>query len=269
MTDYVVGDIQGCLYELLALLRKVEFNPEHDRLIAAGDIVNRGPKSLETLRFCRSLGASFQMVLGNHDLHLLAIAHGVKKPSSKDTIQDILAASDASTLIDWLQQHPLLLTIGEYTIVHAGIPPQWDIDQAKLFAKEVQSVLLSDRSGEFFKNMYGDTPNIWDPTLPSTDRLRLITNYFTRMRFCTEEGQLDLQNKDSVITDFPYSAWFSWKNRRSAPNKIIFGHWAALKGMNCGHNLFALDTGCVWGGPLRVMDLDNEKFIEYSKPNRQ
>ena len=263
MTDYVIGDIQGCYDELMGLLKKIRFNPDKDNLIAAGDIVNRGPKSLETLRFCKSLGKSFQMVLGNHDLHLLAIAQGVKSPTSKDTINNILKAPDAQTLLDWLQQHPLLLSIGEYTIVHAGIPPQWDLYQAGLLATEVQSALLSEQSGKFFTHMYGDEPSTWNSTLKGTDRLRLITNYFTRMRFCTEFGQLDLQNKNSINANFPYKAWFSWDNRRSTQGKIIFGHWAALKGMNCGPNLFALDTGCVWGGPLRAMNLSNEAYTDY------
>ena len=263
MTDYVVGDIQGCFDELIGLLKQVRFNPDTDNLIAAGDIVNRGPKSLETLRFCKSLGKSFQMVLGNHDLHLLAIAKGVKSPTSKDTVHDILKASDAQILLDWLQQHPLLLKIGEYTIVHAGIPPQWDLNQAELLAKEVQSALLSEQSGEFFTHMYGNEPSIWDSTLKGTDRLRLITNYFTRMRFCTEVGQLDLQNKNSISANFPYKAWFAWGGRRSAQSKIVFGHWAALKGMNCGENLFALDTGCIWGGPMRAMNLNNEEYTDY------
>ena len=263
MTDYVVGDIQGCLDSLLGLLKKIRFNSTNDRLIAAGDIINRGPKSLETLRYCKSLGSAFKMVLGNHDLHLLAIAHGVRGPTAKDTLQKIMIASDLSDLLEWLQQQPLLLTIGEYTIVHAGIPPQWSISLAQNLASEMESVLISEHAGRFFDNMYGNFPDIWTSDINGLDRLRLITNYFTRMRFCTEKGQLDLEKKDSIKTSLPYKAWFSWSSRKAANEKIVFGHWAALEGRNCGPNLFALDTGCVWGGPLRVMNLTTEEYTDH------
>lgn len=161
MTDFVVGDIQGCFDPLIKLLDKIDFDPSKDRLIAAGDLVNRGPKSLETMRYCKNLGSAFKMVLGNHDLHLLAIAHGVKKPTPKDTIGEILVAPDAAILIEWLQQQPLMLSVDDFTIVHAGIPPQWSLQKALSLANEVNAALTSINARSFFEHMYGNHPTTW------------------------------------------------------------------------------------------------------------
>ena len=195
MTDYVVGDLQGCLDPLLMLLDRVQFEPTTDRLIAAGDLINRGPQSLETLRFCMDLGSAFKTVLGNHDLHLLAIAHGIRKPTPKDTLNEILNASDRDELISWLQQQPLLLSVDQYTIVHAGIPPNWTLSTAQTLAAEVEQVLKSDQAQSYFQGMYGDQPDQWSESLSGPARWRLITNYLTRMRYCTASGQLELQAK--------------------------------------------------------------------------
>ena len=261
MTDYAVGDVQGCLDPLLQLLETVAFDPKQDRLISVGDLINRGPKSLETLRFCYGLGDAFKMVLGNHDLHLLAIAHGVRGPTPKDSLDDILNAPDRDDLLSWLQRQPLLLQIGHYHIVHAGIPPIWDLPTAHKLAAEVSGVLTSDAAGDYFEHMYGNQPAVWSEQLAGPERWRVITNYLTRMRFCTAEGALELESKSAVEANLPYRPWFTHHTQRSTDDKIIFGHWAALEGRDCGTNIFALDTGCVWGGPMRLMNLDSQEYF--------
>ena len=261
MTDYAVGDVQGCLDPLLQLLETVAFNAKQDRLISVGDLINRGPKSLETLRFCYGLGDSFKMVLGNHDLHLLAIAHGVRGPTPKDTLDEILNAPDREQLLSWLQQQPLLLQIGQYHVVHAGIPPILDLPTAHRLAAEVSSVLTSNVAGDYFHHMYGNQPALWSEQLTSPERWRVITNYLTRMRFCTAEGELELESKSAVKAALPYKPWFAHHSQRNADDKVIFGHWAALEGRDCGNNIFALDTGCVWGGPMRLMNLDTQEYF--------
>lgn len=265
MTTYVVGDIQGCYQPLRKLLDKICFDPSVDRLISVGDLVNRGPHNLETMRFCKDLGNSFEMVLGNHDLHLLAIAEGVREPSKKDTIGDVLEAHDAEDLLQWLRYQPLLLTVNNYHIVHAGIPPIWSLEQAHQLANEVTAVIQSDQRRLYFEAMYGDTPNTWREDLQGPERWRLITNYLTRMRFCTGEGALELQTKDSTQISTPYKPWFDHQRKQPLTENIIFGHWAALQGKNCGEHFFALDTGCVWGGSMRAMRLDNQKY--YHQPS--
>ncbi|MGB1403604.1 MAG: symmetrical bis(5'-nucleosyl)-tetraphosphatase [Porticoccaceae bacterium] len=264
MTDYAVGDIQGCLDPLLQLLEVVAFDPKKDRLIAVGDLVNRGPKSLETLRFCYSLGDSFKTVLGNHDLHLLAIARGTRAPNSKDSFSNILDAPDREVLLHWLQQQPLLLQVGQYHFVHAGIPPIWDLATAHRLAGEVSKVLRSDCAAEYFEHMYGNQPAVWSDQLQGPERWRLITNYLTRMRFCSAAGELELETKAAVTMEPPFKPWFLHPQKYSSEDKIVFGHWAALEGRHCADNIFALDTGCVWGGPLRLMDLDNQQYFHQS-----
>ena len=266
MTDYVVGDIQGCLDPLLKLLDRVNFEPATDRLIAVGDLINRGPQSLETLRFCKQLGSSFTSVLGNHDLHLLAISHGVRQATNKDTLDEILSAADRDELLSWLQQLPLLLSIGDYTIVHAGIPPNWSISTAASMAREVEAVLQSDQSSLYFQHMYGNLPDSWSDNLEGPERWRAITNYLTRMRYCSSSGQLELSAKTAPDNSDELSAarfapWYSHKTRLAAADKIIFGHWAALEGKDCGDNLYPMDTGYVWGGAMRLMNLDSGEQV--------
>lgn len=259
----MVGDIQGCYDPLMALLESVSFDQVQDQLISVGDLINRGTQNLETLRYCKSLGGSFQMVLGNHDLHLLAIAEGVRKPTNKDTIQDVLNAPDNDELLHWLKSKPLLLEINGYHLAHAGIPHIWSITQAHKLACEVSTVIQSNQSKLYFEQMYGNTPEIWSNNLEGPERWRVITNYLTRMRFCTAKGQLDLLQKETMDFQPPYQPWFSFKRPKSCSAKIIFGHWAALQGRDCGKNLFALDTGCIWGGPLRAMKLETEQYFHY------
>lgn len=261
MAIYAVGDIQGCLVPLKALLEKVNFNKDHDLLISVGDLINRGPDSLATLRFCMALGDAFKMVLGNHDLHLLAVAEGIRKPNKKDTLKEILNAPDREEILFWLRTQPLLLEIENYHIVHAGIPHIWPTEKAYKLAAEVSEAIQSTKRKLFFEHMYGNSPDTWCDDLKGPERLRVITNYLTRMRFCGDKGQLELQTKDKTSIPKPFRPWFEHPRAQMGVT-IIFGHWAALKGTPCGPNYFAMDTGYVWGGPLRMMELKTRKIIE-------
>lgn len=262
MAIYAVGDIQGCLDALKCLLDKVNFDNTIDQLWSVGDIINRGPQCLETLRFTYSLGKSFKTVLGNHDLHLLAVAFSEARLKRSDTLQPILDAADAYELLHWLRQQPLMRYENGYALVHAGIHPQWSIQQALDKAAEVETQLRSEHYSEYFTAMYGNYPDQWTDNLHGMDRLRCITNYFTRMRFCYTDNRLDLHNKSGPESAQPGTMpWFDIPQRKAAKDKIIFGHWASLEG-HCHHsNLFALDTGCVWGGQLTMMRLDDERLF--------
>lgn len=264
MATYAIGDIQGCLEPLKALLKKIKFTPSQDKLWIAGDLINRGPDSLQTLRFLYSIREHINIVLGNHDLHLLAVAAGFKKPTPSDTLDEILAAPDRAKLLDWLRQQPLIHhdPALNFTMVHAGIPPQWSIEEALTYAKEVEAILKGPDINLFLKVMYGNEPNSWDQSLQGMDRLRIITNYFTRMRFCTDAGQLELKTK-SQANDAPdgYQPWFAIKHRKAKDNHIVFGHWASLQGHTNQHTVFALDTGCVWGGELTAMRLEDKTMF--------
>lgn len=263
MTIYVVGDVQGCYDPLQRLLHQVKFDPPRDQLWSVGDLVNRGPASLQTLRYVKSLGASFRMVLGNHDLHLLAVARRGCGAKPGDTLEAILRAPDCAELLDWLQAQPLLIHAAGYTLVHAGIPPQWTLLEAQQRAAEVEAVLRSPQSEHFFATMYGNEPDIWSAQLPAPERWRTITNYFTRMRFCDANGRLELRSKQPPEQPPEgFAPWYAHARRRTLHEKIIFGHWAALAGRNVGANIFPLDTGCVWGHQLRLMRLDRELYVE-------
>ena len=267
MSTYAIGDIQGCLESLQCLLEKVQFDPQKDRLWLVGDLINRGPDSLGTLRFLYSLRDSIEFVLGNHDLHFLAVAYGLRKQSQNDTLQALLDAPDKQQLVDWLIQGKLIHTdetLG-FTMVHAGIPPQWSLHEAQMHAREVESVLQSRYGGELLANMYGNMPNRWKNKLIGVDRLRLITNFFTRMRFCTADGELELESKDNISTaPDGFAAWFAHPDRKTRNKNIIFGHWAALEGNANTPNIFALDTGCVWGGALTAMRLEDRMLFSCS-----
>ena len=263
MTRYAVGDLQGCLEPLLKLLDEVAFNPKNDQLWAVGDLINRGPQSLETLRFVKELGSSFRFVLGNHDLHFLAVAMGSTHPRRMDTLDEILEAPDRDELIHWLRQGSLIYTdpSGDYSMVHAGIPPQWTLDDAHSYSAEVEQVLKNDALLDYLDNMYGNIPAIWSDDLEGWTRLRTITNYFTRMRFCTTEGELDLENKTNHSDNADFAPWFSHKHRKTKKDRIIFGHWASLEGQADSKRVHALDTGCVWGGSLTLLNLETEKTV--------
>lgn len=259
MATYVIGDIQGCFEPLTRLLKKINFNSNQDCLWFTGDLVNRGPASLEVLRFVKSLKYS-QVVLGNHDLHLLSVLYGKASLDRQDTLDPILNAPDREELGTWLRHRPLLHhnAVFGVVLVHAGLPPQWDLNKALQCAHELEAVLQSNHCSGFFEHMYGDFPRRWNDTLEGWDRLRVIANCLARLRFCDTEGNLDLNTKGSVPKK-EYFPWFKVPNRRSKGLKIIFGHWAALAGKTNDPNTIALDTACVWGHCLTAMRLEDEK----------
>jgi bis(5'-nucleosyl)-tetraphosphatase (symmetrical) len=247
---YAIGDLQGCYAELQRLLDRIAFEPSRDRLWFTGDLVNRGPDSLATLRFIRSLGDRAAAVLGNHDLHLLGVAYGVSRTKHKDTFHDVLAAPDRDELLDWLRRLPLCYRGAGFTMIHAGLPPQWTVEEAERHAAEVHAVLAGDRCGEFFQRMYGDLPDIWSDQLAAWDRLRFTVNCLTRMRYCDGSGRLNFKEKGPPGSQ-PKGLlpWFQVPGRRSAGSPIVFGHWSTL-GFRMNDHCYALDTGCLWGGEL-------------------
>lgn len=262
MASYAIGDIQGCFETLQALLQHIHFNPKQDTLWLVGDLVNRGPQSLETLRFLKNLGSQAKIVLGNHDIHLLCVYFGAKDLYADDTIQDVLAASDCKDLITWLRQQPLVYSeaTSPYIMVHAGLCPSWTFQQAHALSNEFSLMLKSEDIATHLSNLYGNHPDIWSDTLTGDTRLRLIKNYCTLMRFCSPEGHLMMSEKRALV-HCPEGAvpWF--KLKRNIHNPIIFGHWSALGGETHTPDIFALDTGVVWGGPLTAMRLsDGQRF---------
>ncbi|HET6725743.1 MAG TPA: symmetrical bis(5'-nucleosyl)-tetraphosphatase [Gammaproteobacteria bacterium] len=257
-STYAIGDIQGCHDALLRLLDRIEFDPASDRLWFTGDLVNRGPRSLETLRFVAELGDAAVTVLGNHDLHLLAVAAGAQQPRDSDTLNDILGAPDFDALIDWLRHLPLAHhdpRLG-YTLVHAGLAPQWSVTDALSLAAEVEAQLAGPEWTGFMAEMYGNEPARWDDRLTGADRLRVIVNYLTRMRFCAPDGTLDFAHKGPPGSQ-PVSLlpWFDAPDRKSVNDRIVCGHWSALGAIE-SHNVISIDSGCVWGGDLTALKLD-------------
>jgi bis(5'-nucleosyl)-tetraphosphatase (symmetrical) len=258
MAIYAIGDIQGCYDELLKLLDAIAFDEHKDQLWFVGDLVNRGPKSLETLRFVKSLGNSAVTVLGNHDLHLLAAACSVPTANTKAALKAVLAAPDRDELIDWLRHRPLFHHDEHFCMVHAGIPPQWDFKQTQKMAETVENVLRSDNYRNLLKAMYGAKPDIWSPMLRGMSRLRFIINCFTRMRYCDTEGRLDLNfNGPPGSQPKHLMPWFSVPTRKNANLKIVFGHWSSL-GYYEGNNCYGIDTGCLWGGQLTALKLGEQ-----------
>jgi len=258
MSVYVVGDVQGCYDELRRLLDQIRFDPEQDILWLAGDIVNRGPQSLSTLRYVKSLGNRAIMVLGNHDLHLLALSQGFGKRKGKDhTLDPILQSKDRDELFSWLRQRPLMHHSDKlgFSMIHAGLPPEWDIPTALKRAKEVEKILQGDRIGRFLSHMYGNQPRSWQDDLKGFDRLRFITNCFTRLRYCDAKGNLALGEKGAPGKQRrPVMPWFLHPNRASRHDRILFGHWSTL-GYHHSDNVWALDSGCLWGGALTAVKL--------------
>ncbi len=256
MTRYAIGDLQGCYEELRALLAQLKFSPDRDRLWLVGDLVNRGPKSLEVLRFVRSLGDNAVVVLGNHDLHLLAVAFGTRRKRKSDTLDEILAAPDRDALLEWLITRPLAhLDERGDLMVHAGLVPQWTVGMAVALAREVESALRTNPRA-LFDNMYGDEPHRWNETLSGPERLRFVINVLTRLRVCTNDGAVDLKMKGKPPRgDSELRPWFDLEDRASRDTRIVFGHWSAL-GLTMRNNVVGLDSGCVWGGALTALDLD-------------
>ena len=266
MTTYVVGDIQGCFEPFQNLLKKIRFNPDKDRLWSVGDLVNRGPQNLRTLRWFFEHRDNITMVLGNHDLHLMAVSAGARQPSRKDNFNDILEAPDRDRLIEWLHFQPLAHHEAGSTMVHAGIPPIWTIRDTLDRAWEVENALQGARHKVFLTEMYGNDPFVWDDSLSGMPRLRVITNYLTRMRYCTRKGKLDLISKGAnptpnALAGKKVAPWFAHKRRLTKGHTILFGHWASLKGMTDDPKTIALDSGCVWGNCLTAYELDTGRRI--------
>lgn len=263
MATYVIGDVQGCYDELRRLLDRVRFDDARDRLWFTGDLVNRGSQSLKVLRFVRGLGNRAVTVLGNHDLHLVAAAL-TGKIGKKDTFQDVLKARDRDELIAWLRLRPLLHVENGYALVHAGLPPQWSLTQAQTLCRAAQKQIASPDSDDFFRNhMYGDQPDRWSAKLRGWERLRFVINCCTRLRVCTASGRMDLRFK-AAPGDAPkgLQPWFAAPGRKTAEVTILFGHWSLLGRVHWPqHQVYGLDTGCVWGGKLTALRLDDRKLI--------
>jgi len=257
MATYAVGDLQGCLQPLQCLLERVAFDPARDKLWLVGDLVNRGPQSLETLRFLFAMRHALVCVLGNHDLHLLAVAHNIERLKRGDTLREILTAPDAAELLDWLRQQPLARQVehgGEpLLLVHAGVLPQWSADDVLALAREVQAQLSGPGLAEFLRRMYGNHPDLWDAGLQGADRPRIIVNALTRLRFCTPEGRMDFDSTESAAqAPEGLVPWFDAPGRRTRGTLIAFGHWSTL-GWISRPDILGLDTGCVWGGALSAV----------------
>ncbi|BBJ00617.1 bis(5'-nucleosyl)-tetraphosphatase, symmetrical [Ferrigenium kumadai] len=262
MAIYAVGDVQGCHTELVQLLEQIRFEPAKDKLWLVGDLVNRGPGSLEVLRLIKSLGDSAITVLGNHDLHLLAVAEGTAELHRTDTLDEILDAPDRDELLHWLRHQRLMHAEGGYVLVHAGLLPQWSVAQALALAREVEAALQSDDYATFLARMYGNNPPNWSDDLTGYKRLRVITNALTRMRICTNEGEMEFKFKGEY-PNIPegYRAWYEVPGRASRDATVIFGHWSAL-GLLLKDNAIALDTGCLWGGPMTAIRLEDRKLFQ-------
>jgi bis(5'-nucleosyl)-tetraphosphatase (symmetrical) len=262
---YAVGDIQGCAPSLKALVKKL---PKKSKMIFLGDLVNRGPDSLGALRQLKALQESgrAECVLGNHDLHLLAIDAGIRKTRGLDTVETILKAPDRKELIDWIRKRPLALSNGKVLTVHAGVLPQWDLQQTIECAQELEKVLRSKSYKDFLENMYGNTPNKWSNTLKGYERLRVITNALTRMRFCTPNGKMEFESTEGLENGPKgYIPWFQAPKRKTKDTVIYFGHWSTL-GLLRKQNVVGLDTGCVWGGKLTAMEIsDSNKDMKRSE----
>lgn len=265
MTTYAIGDVQGCYDQLQRLLDVIRFNERNDILWFAGDLVNRGPDSLPTLRFVKGLGSAAVTVLGNHDLHLLAAACAPIAANTKKALEQVLFAPDRDELIDWLRHRPLLHHDDTFCLVHAGISPQWDLAQAKMLAQEVETALQGNHYAIVLKTMYGNKPDLWSPDLSGMARLRFIINTFTRMRYCDKDGRLDLHHNGPPGSQPKHlMPWFKTPKRKSLGINVIFGHWSAL-GYYEGENCYGIDTGCLWGGQLTALKLwENGKIERFS-----
>jgi bis(5'-nucleosyl)-tetraphosphatase (symmetrical) len=275
MKTYAIGDLQGCAHEAQVLLDRIAaHNPDGARIIFVGDLINRGPASLTALRrvaaLARDSAGRVEALLGNHDLHLLAVACGAQRVSPSDTLGEILAAPDRDALIDWLRHRPLAMLARGHLLVHAGVLPQWSAEQTVALAGEVEAVLRGPDWVSFLGQMYGNTPDRWDETLTGVARLRCIVNALTRMRLCTPDGVMDFKEKESAGAPAGSSLlpWFDLPGRRSAATPVVFGHWSAL-GLLLREDVIGLDSGCVWGGKLTALCLDDRALLEVDCPEYQ
>ena len=270
MSTYAIGDVQGCYPELRSLLRECGFDARHDRLWFAGDLVNRGPCSLEVLRFVADLGDRSHVVLGNHDLHLVANAHGVRRLRDKDTFQDVLDAADGEALVDWLCGRPIVHHDPElaFVMAHAGIAPAWTIDDAMRLGREFSEALGGADRSRFLSGMYGNKPDRWQDSLAGLDRLRFVTNAFTRMRYCHADGRLDFsETRPPGAQDPSLAPWYTLRDAGADGARIVFGHWATLQILTAlprTLHVRHVDTGCVWGGSLTALRLEDDREFSVS-----
>ena len=270
MSLYCIGDLQGCNAPFQRLLAKIDFSPSRDSLVLLGDLVNRGPDSLGVLRSLTALGESARCLLGNHDLHLLAVANGIRAAGRRDTLHGVLQAPDRDALLDWLRHRNMALHTHGWLMVHAGVLPQWTLAQTMALAAELEAVLRGPDLKDFLRGMYGDTPAQWSDSLQGADRLRVVVNALTRLRFCTDEGAMEFSANEGASSGPPgYMPWFELSHRATAGIPMAFGHWSALvsdapdKNDNSHpptqmrSNALPLDTGCVWGNCLTAAKLSN------------
>ena len=264
MATYAIGDIQGCFEALQLLLDRIKFDRARDRLWFVGDIVNRGPDSLAAIRFVKGLGDKAVTVLGNHDLHLLTVAAGFAPIHRGDTFDDVLAAPDREDLLAWLRVQKMMHVEGEWAMVHAGLLPQWTVARALVLAQEVEAALAGPGYRELLAAMYGNEPAAWDERLQGFDRLRVIINAMTRLRLCTPDGRMEFRHK-SAPRDLPegYLPWYAIRERASAGQRVIFGHWSTL-GLHATDDVVALDSGCLWGNALSALRLEDREIIQVS-----
>ena len=256
MALYLIGDVQGCDAALGRLLEKIAFSPSRDTLYALGDLVNRGPASAAVLRRLKDLGNAANCLLGNHDLSLLAVAHGLRAPHRNDTMDSVLLAPDREAMLEWLRAQRMALHAHGILMVHGGVLPQWDAAQTLAHAGEVEAVLRGPQLVDFLSQMYGNQPAQWDDALAGADRLRVIVNALTRLRFCNADGVMEFEAKDDAASAPPgFMPWFDAPGRRTAAATVAFGHWSTL-GFMQRPDIISLDTGCVWGGCLSAMKLD-------------
>jgi bis(5'-nucleosyl)-tetraphosphatase (symmetrical) len=277
MALYLIGDVQGCDDPLRRLLDDIAFSPSRDTLVMLGDLVNRGPASLAVLRRVQGYGAAAQSLLGNHDLHLLGVAHGARKTGRKDTLREVLEAPDRGALLDWLRQQPMALhrrlAGGDLLMVHAGVLPQWSVADTLAAAAELESVLRGPSLDEFLQTMYGNEPAQWSDALSGSARLRVIVNALTRLRFCSAEGVMEFDSKDGAAAPpAGFMPWFDVPGRASAAATVAFGHWSTL-GWKSRPDLLSTDTGCVWGGCLSAVrigpTLQDRELIQVACPQSQ
>ncbi len=262
MATYAIGDIQGCYAPFMELLDKIGYQPEHDELWLVGDLVNRGPDSLAVLRWVKARSDRVKVVLGNHDLHLLAVAAGHARQHRSDTLAAVLAAPDSNALLDWLRSQPLFHAAGEYVMVHAGLLPGWSIEQAGELAREVEQQLQGADYHAFLAQLYGNQPSSWDTTLQGMERWRLIINAMTRMRFVHQDGSLELTSKGETTSAPPGCVpWFEHPAAQWADHTVVFGHWSAL-GLLLRERLIALDSGCLWGNALSAVRLEDRAVFQ-------
>ena len=266
---YLLGDVQGCSAALDAMLEALAFSPSRDRLVVLGDLVNRGPDSLGVLRRLSALGDAASCLLGNHDLHLLAVARGVRKLHRGDTVADVLAASDREHWLHWLRHQHMALMVEGWLCVHAGVVPQWDAAQTLALAGEVQAMLRGDEFGNFLPLMYGNEPEQWSDDLRGARRWRFVINALTRIRFCTVDGVMDFDTKDGAgAAPTGYWPWYEVPGRRTASQPLAFGHWSTLGLINRA-DLLSIDTGCVWGGALTAVRVDDGRRELHQLPCAQ